>query len=155
MQPLLTENPYIPGFDGRKMSKSYDNAIFIDDDEETTEQKIKKYITDPQKIYKNSPGRPEICNVFLLHKSFKNEDVSTIEQDCKSGRLGCVECKKNLAKKINDTLREVREKRREISKNKSFLLEILVEGSKKAKQKAREKLDQVNEKMKLTRGVRI
>jgi len=151
-QPLLTETPYIPGFDGRKMSKSYNNAIFIDDDEKVTEEKVRKYITDPQKIYKNSPGRPEICNVFLLHKSFKNENLNAIEQDCRSGRLGCVECKKSLAKLINDNLREVREKRKEIGRRKDSLLEILIEGSKKAKKKAKEKLDQINEKIGLKLG---
>jgi len=152
-QPLLTETPYIPGFDGRKMSKSYNNAIFIDESEKETEEKVRKYITDPQKIYKNSPGRPEICNVFTLHKAFKNEELGDIEKDCRAGKLGCVECKKKLANLINSTLRPIREKRKKISKDRKKLIEIIEEGSRRAQREARKKLDEVNYKIGIGRGV--
>lgn len=152
-QPLLTETPYIPGFDSRKMSKSYNNAIFIDESEKETEEKVRKYITDPQKIYKNSPGRPEICNVFTLHKAFMNEELSDIEKDCRAGMLGCVECKKKLANLINSNLRPIREKRKEISKDRKRLIEIIEEGSKIARKEARKKLDEVNNKIGIGRGV--
>ncbi|MCS7243331.1 MAG: tryptophan--tRNA ligase [Candidatus Calescibacterium sp.] len=156
-EPLLTETPYIPGFDGRKMSKSYNNAIFIDESEEETEEKVKKYITDPQKIYKHSPGRPEVCNVFTLHKAFKNSEIEEIEQSCKSGKLGCVECKKKLSKLINSSLKPIREKRRDLQKNKNKLLEILIDGSKKAKKVAKQKIEEVNQKVNigLLRGVQL
>lgn len=154
--PLLTETPYIPGFDGRKMSKSYNNAIFIDESEKDTEDKIKKYITDPQKIYKNSPGRPEICNVFTLHKAFKNQQLSEIEHSCKSGKLGCVECKKNLANLVNSTMKPIREKRKQIRKKEKELIEIIYNGSQEAKKFARKKLEEVKIKMNLNlRGVEV
>lgn len=156
-QPILTETPYIPGFDGRKMSKSYNNAIFIDETEKETEEKVKRYITDPQKIYKNSPGRPEICNVFGLHRAFKNQEISEIENSCRAGKLGCVECKKKLAKLINSTLEPIRTKRNEIVKNKNQILDILVHGSKQAKKEARKKLEEVKQKINLNllRGVEL
>ncbi|MCS7165052.1 MAG: tryptophan--tRNA ligase [Candidatus Calescibacterium sp.] len=156
-QPILTETPYIPGFDGRKMSKSYNNAIFIDETEKETEEKVKRYITDPQKIYKNSPGRPEICNVFGLHRAFKNQEISEIENGCRAGKLGCVECKKKLAKLINSTLEPIRTKRNEIVKNKNQILDILVHGSKQAKKEARKKLEEVKQKINLNllRGVEL
>ncbi|MCS6955692.1 MAG: tryptophan--tRNA ligase [Candidatus Calescibacterium sp.] len=154
-EPILTETPYIPGFDGRKMSKSYNNAIFIDESEEETEEKVKRYITDPQKIYKHSPGRPEICNVFTLHKAFKNSEIREIEQNCRSGKLGCVECKKKLSNLINSYLKPIREKRRDLQKDRNKLLEILIEGSKRAKKVAKEKIEEVNQKVNigLLRGV--
>ncbi len=144
-EPLLTESPYIPGFDGRKMSKSYNNAIFIDENEKETEEKVMKYITDPQKIYKNSPGRPQICNVFTLHKAFNNPEKEEIEQNCTQGKLGCVECKKRLAKLINSTLQPIREKRKSIDKSK--LTDILLQGSLEAKKETRKILTKVKQKL--------
>ncbi|MEN3015164.1 MAG: tryptophan--tRNA ligase [bacterium] len=154
-EPILTQTPYIPGFDGRKMSKSYQNAIYIDETEKETEEKIMKYITDPQKIYKNSPGRPEICNVFSLHKAFQNKEINDIEVNCRQGKLGCVECKKKLSNLINSTLAPIREKRGQIRKDEGYLLDILCEGSKRASNKATQKINQINSTLglDLMRGV--
>lgn len=146
---LLTNTPYIPGFDGRKMSKSYNNAIFIDDDEKTIKEKVMKYITDPNKIYKNSPGRPEICNVFSLHKAFENPETKEIEENCKKGTLGCVECKLKLCNIINNFISPIRYKRKQIEKNKDDVIDILKEGSKKASEIVANTLDKVYYKVNL------
>jgi len=147
---LLTNTPYIPGFDGRKMSKSYNNAIYIDDDEKNIKEKIMKYITDPNKIYKNSPGRPEICNVFSLHKAFENPELKEIEENCKKGTLGCVDCKLKLCNIINNYIAPIREKRKQIEKNKDEIMDILKEGSKKAQEVVSNTLNQVYYKVNLT-----
>ncbi|MGB9638069.1 MAG: tryptophan--tRNA ligase [bacterium] len=146
---LLTNTPYIPGFDGRKMSKSYNNAIFIDDDEKTIKEKVMKYITDPNKIYKNSPGRPEICNVFSLHKAFENPEINEIEENCKKGNLGCVECKLKLCNMINNYISPIRDKRKQIEKNKDDIIDILKEGSKKASEVVANTLNDVYYKLNL------
>jgi tryptophanyl-tRNA synthetase len=146
---LLTNTPYIPGFDGRKMSKSYNNAIYIDDDEKNIKEKIMKYITDPNKIYKNSPGRPEICNVFSLHKAFENPELKEIEENCKKGTLGCVDCKLKLCNIINNYIAPIREKRKQIEKNKDEIMDILKEGSKKAQEVVSNTLNQVYYKVNL------
>ena len=150
---LLTNTPYIPGFDGRKMSKSYNNAIFIDDDEKTIKEKVMKYITDPNKIYKNSPGRPEICNVFFLHKAFENPEIKDIEEGCRKGQLGCVECKLKLSNIINNFVSPIRENRKKLEKNKNGVLEILEEGSKKASKVVSETLNKVYERVNLSTNV--
>jgi tryptophanyl-tRNA synthetase len=146
---LLTNTPYIPGFDGRKMSKSYNNAIYIDDDEKNIKEKIMKYITDPNKIYKNSPGRPEICSVFSLHKAFENPELKEIEENCKKGTLGCVDCKLKLCNIINNYIAPIREKRKQIEKNKDEIMDILKEGSKKAQEVVSNTLNQVYYKVNL------
>src|SRR5579883_1741289 len=101
----------VPGTDGRKMSKSYNNTILLADDEETTTKKIRAMVTDPQKIRKNDPGHPEICSVFSLWKLVKPHHVPLVAQDCRSGALGCVQDKSDLAEALNAVLRPIRERR--------------------------------------------
>ncbi len=141
---ILTETPRLLGTDGRKMSKSYNNAIMIDEKEEETTSKIMKMFTDPSKLRKNDPGHPEDCNVFSYHKIFTNtDDVSNIELDCKSGKLGCVECKKILSKNLNIFLAPIREKRKHIDKN--MVKDILEDGNKKANDIAKSNMDIIND----------
>ncbi len=141
---LLTQTSKLLGTDGRKMSKSYNNVILIDETEEQTALKISKMFTDPQKLRRNDPGHPEICNVFSYHKIFTNEtDIYNIESDCKSGKLGCVECKKILTKNLNAFLAPIREKRLTI--DKSFAKDVLNEGTLKANDIAKKNMDSVNE----------
>ncbi len=140
---ILTETPRLLGTDNRKMSKSYNNAIMIDETEEETSSKVLKMFTDPQKLRKNDPGRPEICNVFNYHKIFSQNEYLNIEDGCKSGKLGCVECKKILAKNLNMFLAPMREKRLSISKE--LIENLLQEGDRKANEIASENMKQINE----------
>jgi tryptophanyl-tRNA synthetase len=148
-QALLTEFPYVPGIDGKKMSKSLENDIKIADTEENTTKKIMNAVTDPEKIRLHDKGHPEVCNVFTYHKIFNKEEVNDIERDCRAGNIGCVACKKNLANKLNAYLRPIREKREELKKEIDKVEDIFVEGSKKASEVANATLDEALTKMNL------
>ncbi|GAC1547554.1 MAG: tryptophan--tRNA ligase [Candidatus Velthaea sp.] len=143
----LSEFPAVPGTDGRKMSKSYNNTIDIADDDETTTKKVRGMLTDPQKIRRNDPGRPEICPVFALHNIVNLARTPAIEADCRSGALGCVACKGELAETLNAWLRPVRERR--ASFDRARVAQIIAEGSAKARVVARETLRDVRLAMKL------
>lgn len=146
-QALLTNFPNVPGIDGKKMSKSLDNDIKISDTEEETTKKIMRAITDPQKIRLHDEGHPEICTVFTYHKIFNKEESETIEKDCKSGALGCVACKKNLAKKLNERLKDIREKREALKKDLDTVIDIFETGSKNASEVANATLEEALQKM--------
>jgi tryptophanyl-tRNA synthetase len=146
-QPLLSEFPDVPGTDGRKMSKSYGNTIDIADDEKSTTDKVRSMITDPLKIRRNDPGRPEICPVFHLHKLANAARVPEIERDCRSGALGCVACKGELAESINALLRPIRERRESIGA--AQVDAIVREGSAKAREIASETIRDVKAALKL------
>jgi tryptophanyl-tRNA synthetase len=149
-EPLLTTFARLPGLDGNaKMSKSLGNTILLSDEPDTVLQKLRKAVTDPQKIRKNDPGRPEICLVFTYHKKFNPADVPQIENDCRSGVLGCVNCKLNCASKINEFLAPIIEKRKNLENNIDNVKEILAEGEIKAKLIAKQTMYEVHQKMKL------
>jgi tryptophanyl-tRNA synthetase len=149
-ESLLSEFPAIPGIDGRKMSKSYDNDIKLADSPEETAAKIKKMITDPQKIYKGDPGRPEICPVYALHKIYTGE-TNDIYEGCTSGSLGCVEDKKGVAENINNALRPLRARRKELEKDRGYVIDILRRGAQEARERARATMDDVRMAMNLAR----
>ncbi len=147
---LLTETPKVVGIDGRKMSKSYNNAIYLSDSPEEVEQKVRKMVTDPQRVRRTDPGRPEVCAVFTLHKLFLDEEtLKVIADDCRNARIGCVQCKKMLAKEINEFLEPVRERRNYYEHHRGELLEIFEEGSRKAREVASRTLEEVGERMNL------
>jgi Tryptophanyl-tRNA synthetase len=147
---LLTETPRLLGTDGRKMSKSYNNAIYFADSKEEVQQKVMKFFTDPQKLRKGDPGRPHLCPVFSYHKIFTNpEQTEQIEADCKSGALGCVDCKRLMFEGLNAFLEPIRERRAQVEGSLKELKDIFLEGSEKARQIARQTLEEVREKMKL------
>ncbi|BAL80616.1 tryptophan--tRNA ligase [Caldisericum exile] len=148
-QALLTEFPYVPGIDGKKMSKSLENDIKISDTEEDTTKKIMKAVTDPQKIKLHDKGHPEVCNVFTYHKIFNKEEVNDIERECRSGELGCVACKRNLANKLNEYLRPIREKREQLKNEIDKVEDIFEEGSKAASLVANATLEEALTKMNL------
>jgi len=143
-EALLSEVPKIPGIDGRKMSKSYGNAIFLNDPPEVIRKKVMSYVTDTQRPKKSDPGDPENrCVAFNLIKLyFTKEEKEEIIRDCKNAILGCVECKRRLADKILKTLEPIREKRKEI--DKKDWKEMLYTGIKKAREIARQTLEEVN-----------
>ncbi len=142
----LTKFPVIPGIDGRKMSKSYNNDITIAESPEETTAKISKMYTDPKKIYKGDPGHPEECPVYLLHQIY-TPDYKKIYPVCHSGELGCVECKKNLAKNLNKALESIRAKRKELEKNPEIVWDALKLGAKKAQKRASQTMRDVRKAM--------
>lgn len=142
-QELLTETPYIPGIDGRKMSKSYNNCVYLTDTEKEVEQKVMQMFTDPQKIRKNDPGNPQNCVVLAFHRVFNFEEAENIENLCRQGKLGCVEDKKNLAKILNNILEPIRERRKKYTQQK--IEEMLLEGKEKAQKVAKQTIKEVKD----------
>lgn len=125
---MLSKAARVPGTDGRKMSKSYNNAIFLSDDLEDIRSKINMMITDPKRVYLKDPGHPEVCNVFSFYKMYMDDGLGEIEKRCRKGEIGCTDCKKEISQIIYKSLEEFREKRNKIIKNKNFIYEILEKG---------------------------
>jgi tryptophanyl-tRNA synthetase len=127
--PLLTDVPVLPGLDGRKMSKSYNNCIYITEPEETVRDKIAGMKTDPQRIRRSDPGDPAVCPVFAFHKiySLVGEGVD-VADGCRTARIGCVDCKKRLIANVLGRLRPIREKREQMESRPSWVKEILRAG---------------------------
>lgn len=149
-EALLTSFARLPGLDGdAKMSKSLNNTILLSDDSDTVKQKLRKAVTDPLKVRKNDPGRPEVCLIFTYHKKFNPEEVPEIEANCKSGSLGCVDCKMKCASKINNWLSPIIEKRKYYENNIHLVKEILNDGENKGRIIAQQTMEEVREKMKL------
>ena len=148
-QPLLTKAKVLLGTDGRKMSKSYNNTIMISENPDEVKKKVMSMVTDPSRIRKDDPGHPDICSVFLFHKIFSPDELPEIESDCKAGKIGCVQCKRNLAEKLCSYMSPIYQKRCDLAKNKDLPKEILLEGYKKALPKTEETMQSVREAMKL------
>jgi tryptophanyl-tRNA synthetase len=148
-EALLTKFSRLPGLDGAaKMSKSLGNTILLSDEPETVKAKLKKAVTDPQKIRRNDPGRPEVCLIFSYHKKFNPSQVPQIETDCRSGVLGCVDCKLNCSEKISAFLAPIIEKRKHYESNMKEVLDILADGEARGKKAAQETMSEVHDKMK-------
>jgi len=149
-EPLLTTFARLPGTDGStKMSKSLGNTILLSDEPEIVQAKLRKAVTDPLKVKKNDPGRPEICLVFTYHKKFNPAEVQEIEQGCKSGALGCVECKLKCSSKISSFLSPIIEKRKHYEKNRDEVLDVLSDGENRGKKIAMVTMNEVRSKMKM------
>jgi tryptophanyl-tRNA synthetase len=147
---LLGDFPRLTGLDGNaKMSKSLGNAIYIADEPVIIEKKIKAAKTDPQKIHKNDPGRPQICPVFGYQQIFNAVEAKNIAKECRSGRLGCVDCKRCLAEKMIAYLAPLQERRRAYASDMPKVRDIVRDGTSKANQRARQTMEQVREKMKI------
>jgi tryptophanyl-tRNA synthetase len=148
-QPLLSDTPLIPGSDGRKMSKSLDNYIGVRDDPEEIRGKVRSFITDPLKVRRGDPGRPEICPVFALHQKFSPDDVERIDATCRTGELGCVDCKTILANHLIDYFADYRERRAEIEQDAGLVAKVLAAGAERARPVAQETLSAVRSAMDL------
>ena len=135
-QAVLTEAPVLLGIDNRKMSKSYGNAIELGSDPDTIRSMVGRMITDPQKIRKGDPGRPEICNVFSYEKLFDTpaDRVAEIDRTCRSGELGCREHKDEIAERIVEYLRPFRERREEALADRGELEGLLERGADRARE---------------------
>jgi tryptophanyl-tRNA synthetase len=146
-QVLLTKFPIIPGTDGRKMSKSLGNHITLADSEDETKAKLKKMFTDPQKLRKGDPGRPEICPVYYLHQIYTEGHETEIAPPCRSGALGCVECKMKLVDNLNSALVPIREKRKKLVDKRDYIFDVLKDGAVRARKKASETMSLVRKHM--------
>jgi len=145
-EPILTEMPKILGIDGRKMSKSYHNAIYLSDPPKVIREKTLQMFTDKTRLRKTDPGHPDICNVFSFHKLYTSpEKVSQIEEDCKKARIGCVECKKLLAENLINGLAPIQEKRQYYQEHLEELKDIIDAGIKKARSVATTTLEEAKE----------
>lgn len=145
-KPLLTESARVPGIDGRKMSKSFNNAIYMADEDETIRQKMMQAITDPARKRRNDPGNPEVCNIFAYHKLYSAKDkVEIIAKDCKSAAIGCVDCKKICIDNALKFWKPMRERRAKWDGREKELLKIAREGSKQAQEVAKKTMEQVRE----------
>ena len=147
--PKLTQFARVPGLDGRRMSKSLDNAIYLSDSPETIAAKVRTAYTDPKKIRANDPGHPEGCVVFAYHQAFNAANAPQIAADCRAGRLGCVANKKDLAAILAEQLRPFRERRRELEARPERVREALKMGEERARKIAQETMREVREAMKL------
>jgi len=147
---LLTETPKVLGLDGRKMSKSYGNAIFLSDDAEETRKKVLSMMTDTLRPYKRDPGEPDRCIAFTLHSLYvPQEKRDEIVVACRGAELGCVDCKKILAGCMIDTLAPFRAKREELARQSGLVNEVLAEGSRKAEVVARQTMVEVRTALKV------
>jgi len=146
----LTSFPLISGLDGtNKMSKSYNNHIEIASPPQQILERVMTAVTDPARRYRSDPGHPEICGIFSLHKFFTLDRVEQIASDCRSARIGCVDCKKLLAGNIASNLAPFREKRAALAAKPNYVTEVLADGAARAEVIARETINEVKQKMRL------
>ncbi len=149
-QPLLTSTPKLPGTDGRKMSKSFDNCIYLSDKIETVEKKLKTMTTDPQRIKRNDAGNPDVCPVYDYQKVFSSKDeVETVSQGCRGADIGCVDCKKILTGNIREFFVTYSQAREKIAKHRDYAIDVLEKGRKKASEEASVMMEKVRKSMKL------
>lgn len=150
-QPLLTPMPKLPGTDGRKMSKSYNNAILLSDPEPVVRQKLKPMVTDPRRVRRTDPGNPDDCPVGSLHKIFSNEQtLKDVYAGCTTAGIGCLECKSWAADSIVKLLRPMQERRARYENDPKLAWEILESGSAKAAKAAEATMKEVREAMHLS-----
>lgn len=147
-QGKLSQAPAILGTDNRKMSKSYDNDICMGESDESTAKKISTMYTDPTKIHLGDPGHPDECPVYLLHKLY-NPDHKKIHEECISGKLGCVKCKKMCTEATNNALGPIRDVRAELEKNLPYVKNVLKSGADKARATAQKTMEDVRKAMKM------
>ena len=148
-QGKVTDFARLPGLDGNKMSKSLGNTILLSDPPEEINKKVMRAVTDPQKIRRGDPGRPEVCNIFTYYKKFCPQRVKEVEAGCKSGKLGCVEDKRNFAACLANYLEPFREKRVELEKNMDHIKDIIAQGNKVASEVAGQTMSEVYTAMNL------
>jgi len=149
-QAKLTNFPSVLGLDGiQKMSKSYDNHIEIAASPQEIRERVMTAFTDPLRRYRSDPGRPEACNIFRLHNFFTPARVEEIASECRSARIGCVDCKKVLAKSIISNLEPFRERRASLASKPGYVTQVLADGADRAEAIAKETIGEVKEKMKL------
>ncbi len=142
---LLTEAPKVLGTDGRKMSKSYNNAVYLSDPPEVIEKKMLTMMTDPARKRRTDPGDPDICPLFItFHKNYSDDKtIDWVREGCTTAGIGCIECKRSVIPKVLEALKPVQEKRALLEKDPELLWSCLTEGSKRASEVARETMENV------------
>ena len=147
-QSLLTPSPKLPGTDGRKMSKSYGNAIMLTDPEPVVRQKLKTMVTDPARVRRSDKGNPDVCPVGDLHKIFSSkETMAKVYEGCRSASIGCIECKSWAADALVKLLNPMQERRKKFEENPRLAWDILEHGSKQATKAAAETMRDVRAAM--------
>jgi len=147
-QALLTPTPKLPGLDGRKMSKSYGNTIGLREDPDSVTRKLKTMQTDPARVRRTDPGDPDNCPVWSLHEVYSDESTrSWTAAGCRSAGIGCLECKKPLIDRIVAEATTMRQRAAEYENNPELVRAVLTQGSEKARETARETLDEVRNAM--------
>lgn len=144
-QASLSQSPRVPGIDGRKMSKSYGNAVFLSDSPREVDNKVMQMMTDPARKLRSDKGHPEVCPVYFYHHMFNPENADVVAKECRGAERGCVECKQEMSKHLQNFLKPIYEKRSQLEKNKSEVESILKEGSKRASEVARKTLAEAKE----------
>jgi tryptophanyl-tRNA synthetase len=149
-QPLLTDYPKLLGTDGRKMSKSYNNCLYLSDPPETITQKVMAMVTDPARVRRQDPGNPDVCPLFTLDRIFAPAAwCDQVNVECRRAGIGCVDDKRELLKHLLAYLKPIQEKRRELAASPETVEAIIAEGSRKARIVAQNTLDQVREAIRL------
>lgn len=149
--PLLTPAAKMPGLDGQKMSKSYGNTIGLREDEDSVAQKIKTMRTDPQRVRRTDPGDPDKCPVWQLHDVYSDDSIKCWVQDgCRSAGIGCLECKAPIIDAVLAEQKPIRERAKQYEKDRELVRSIVIEGSERAKDAARQTLDEVRKVMGLS-----
>ncbi len=150
-EALLTSAPRLPGTDGRKMSKSYGNAIFLTDAPDVVSKKLAGYMTDPARKRRSDPGNPDVCPVFDLHKIFSAQGtIDRVNRECRTAEIGCVDCKKLSAGHLNAFLAPIQERRKPYEQNPQKVWDILEDGTAKARVVAQATMREVRAAVKLT-----
>ncbi|MBI4461609.1 MAG: tryptophan--tRNA ligase [Acidobacteria bacterium] len=149
-EALLTPTPRLPGLDGRKMSKSLGNVIELGENPESIRAKVSTMLTDPQRVRRSDPGRPEICPVFGYHRRFSTRGViEQVDHECRTAKIGCVDCKALMADHLIRALAPIRERRESYAAKPKAVWDTLAEGSERARRVAQETMQRVREAMKL------
>jgi len=145
-QVLLTKTPRVPGLDGRKMSKSYGNAITLSESDDDIRKKTKVMVTDPARKRRTDPGNPDVCPVYDWHKLFSSQEtLDWAAHGCRTAGIGCIECKSKMADHLIQWIAPVRERRLEYEKHPARVLEIIDAGSKTARLEAQSTMSRVRE----------
>ncbi|PYV44373.1 MAG: tryptophan--tRNA ligase [Acidobacteria bacterium] len=149
-EALLTPVPRLPGLDGRKMSKSYGNVIYLSDTPEEITKKVRVMMTDPARKRRSDPGDPDVCPVFSYHKIYSpDETIQTVNRECRTAGIGCIECKQSMSQHLIESLSPLLHRRKEYESSKSDILDIMEEGNHKAREEAERTMEEVRRAVKL------
>jgi tryptophanyl-tRNA synthetase len=145
-QALLTATPKVPGLDGRKMSKSYGNTIGLREDTDSVAKKLRTMQTDPARVRRTDPGNPEHCPVWDLHKIYSDADTQAwVQEGCRTAGIGCLDCKKPVIDKVVIEISAIRARAHDYEENRDLVQGIIAEGCEKAREVARQTLDEVRQ----------
>ncbi len=143
---LVVPAARVPGTDGRKMSKSYNNAVDLTDRPEAVYDKLARMVTDVRRVRRSDPGEPADCPAFRLHEIYcSEEERAELSEGCRSASIGCLDCKKVMIKRVVEELEPIRERRQELGRSKTRVAEVLAEGGKQARERAAATMGEVHE----------